>query len=250
MTENAATAPATQTAQEHRKICPALTPPARTPEEHARLLALHNSFKPVWLTETITLGPWLPSDRETLVEYLNDARIHSYLCGPPFPYTLKDADFWLGMRVDRMTEKGTLLDFCVRDMAKGGKAIGSLAVTDVSDDKLDGDDTGYWLAPEYHGQGLMSKALRMMLHRVSMVEVGKRKFNAHAFLGNYGSRRIMEKIGFVVQQEADEEGKKLQRVVKNGAEIAMWTLRLYVTDEDVERWEVVPEATPLASLVQ
>ncbi|KAG0276786.1 hypothetical protein BGZ95_007041 [Linnemannia exigua] len=250
MTENTATATLTAAAQEHQEHASVSTPTPRTPEEHARLLALHNSFKPVWLTETITLGPWLPSDRETLVEHLNDARIHSYLYGPPFPYTLKDADLWLGSKVDRMTDKGTLLDFCLRDMAKGGKAIGSLAVTNVGDDKLEGDDTGYWLSPEYHGQGLMSKALRMMLHRVSMVEVGKRKFNAHAFLGNHASRRTMEKIGFVVQQEADEEGKKLQRAVKNGEEIPMWSLRLYVTDEDVERWEVVPEATPLPSLVK
>ncbi|KAF9141161.1 hypothetical protein BG015_001373 [Linnemannia schmuckeri] len=221
------------------------TPAKRTPEEHARLLAQHNSYPPFWLTPTITLGPWFPSDRETLVEYLNDVRVHSYLCGPPFPYTLQDADTWLGMKVDRMTEKGTPLDFCFRDMARGGKAIGSIAVSNQSDDVLTGDDTGYWLAPEYHGQGLMSKALRLLLHRVSMVEVGKRKFNAHAFHGNYASRRIMEKVGFVVQEGEGWERK----IVKNGKEISMWVLRLYVTDEDVEKWEDVQEAEPLPSLL-
>ncbi|KAG9062556.1 hypothetical protein KI688_005471 [Linnemannia hyalina] len=221
------------------------TPTKRTPEEHARLLALHTSYPPIWLTPTITLGPWFPTDRETLVEYLNDARIHSYLCGPPFPYTLENADFWLGMQVDRMTEKGTPLDFCFRDMSRGGRAVGSIAVSNGSDDILTGDDIGYWLAPEYHGQGLMTKALRLLLHRVSMVEAGKRKFNAHAFIGNYASRRIMEKVGFVVQ-----EGEGWERtVVKNGKEIRMWVLRLSVSDEDVEKWELVEEAEPLDSLV-
>lgn len=119
------------------------TPTERTPEEHARLLALHNSYPPIWLTPTITLGPWFPTDRETLVEYLNDARIYSYLCGPPFPYTLQDADFWLGMKIDRMTEKGTPLDFCFRDMSRGGKAVGSIAMSNGSDDVLTGDDIGY-----------------------------------------------------------------------------------------------------------
>ncbi|KAF9538112.1 hypothetical protein EC957_007231 [Mortierella hygrophila] len=220
-------------------------PTKRTPEEHARLLALHKSYPPIWLTPTITLGPWFPTDRETLVEYLNDARIYSYLCGPPFPYTLEDADFWLGIQVERMTEKGTPLDFCFRDMSRGGKAVGSIAVSNGSDDVLTGDDVGYWLAPEYHGQGLMTKALRLLLHRVSMVEAGKRKFNAHAFIGNYPSRRIMEKVGFVVQEGEGWE----KTVVKNGKEIRMWVLRLSVSDEDVEKWELVKEAEPLDSLV-
>ncbi|KAG0290721.1 hypothetical protein BGZ96_005829 [Linnemannia gamsii] len=219
----------------------------RTPEEHARLVALHNAYSPIWLTSTITLGPWFPSDRETLVEYLNDARIHSFLCGPPFPYTLSDADFWLGMKVDRMTKRGTPLDFCFRDMARGGRAIGSIAVCNGSDEVLTGDDVGYWLAPEYHGQGLMSKALRLLLHRISIIECGKRKFNAHAFIGNHASRRIMEKVGFVVQEKDGEEVK--ETTVKNGKEIEMWVLRLYLTDADVEGWEKVQEATPLPSLL-
>ncbi|KAF9089207.1 hypothetical protein BGX23_006856 [Mortierella sp. AD031] len=216
----------------------------RSPEELERLRSLHNSFKPVWLTETIQLGPWLPSDRKALVKHLNDPRIYKFLMGPPFPYTLKDADDWLGLRVNRMTDKGTPLDFCFRDMARGGKAIGCISTSNESDDVLTGDDTGYWLAPEYHGQGLMAKALRMMLYRVSMVEVGKRKFNSHAFVGNWASRKSMEKIGFVVQEDMKRSG------VKDGKEIQMWVLRLYLTDEDVANWDVVPEATPLLSLVQ
>jgi RimJ/RimL family protein N-acetyltransferase len=120
----------------------ATTTNERTPEEHTRLLALHNAYPPIWLTPTITLGPWFPSDRETLVEYLNDARVYSFLYGPPFPYTLKDADIWLGSKVDRMSEKGTPLDFCFRDMARGGKAIGSIAVSNDSDEILTGDDVG------------------------------------------------------------------------------------------------------------
>lgn len=105
----------------------------------------------------------------------------------------------------------------------------------------------YWLAPEYHGQGLTSKALRLLIHRVSIVECGKRKFNAHVFIGNHASRRVMEKVGFVVQEEDGVELRKT--IVKNGKEIEMWVLRLYLTDVDVEGWEIVQEATPLPSLL-
>ncbi|KAF9297713.1 hypothetical protein BGZ88_009252 [Linnemannia elongata] len=217
----------------------------RSPEEHARLLGLHNSFKPIWLTETIQLGPWLPSDRDVIAEYMNDPRVYEYLFGPPIPYTLKDADDWLAMRVDRITEKGTPLDFAFRDMARGGRAFGCVGASDHSDENLAEDDTGYWLAPEYHGQGLMAKALKMMLYRVSVTECGKRKFNSFAFEGNWASRRTLEKVGFVVQEDMNRS------IVKYGKTIPQWVLRLYLTEEDVKRWEKETlEATPLPSLVQ
>ncbi|KAG0274774.1 hypothetical protein BGZ95_009483 [Linnemannia exigua] len=217
----------------------------RSPEEHKRLLNLHNSFKPVWLTETVQLGPWLPSDRDVLVEFLNDPRVYPFFSGPPYPYTLKDADAWLALRVDRMTKTGgTPLDFAFRDMARGGKAVGCISISNESDDVLEGDDIGYWLAPDYRGLGLMAKALKIMLYRVSVVEVGKRKFNAHAFVGNYASRKTLEKVGFVVQENMSGT------IVKDGKEIPRWVLRLYLTDEDVARWgEEIHKATPIPLVV-
>ncbi|KAF8975982.1 hypothetical protein BGZ46_008677 [Entomortierella lignicola] len=216
----------------------------RSPEEIERLAKLHDSYKPVWLTETIQLGPLLPSDKEALLVHLNDPRIYQYLYGPPNPYTPEDADLWINSRIDRMTKKGTPLNFYFRDMTKGGVAIGSVGVTDVSDDNLEGDDTGFWLAPEYHGQGLMAKALKMMLRKVSIDEIGKRKFNSHAFVGNWASRRTMEKAGFVFQPDIQKSN------VKYGKVFHLWVFRLYLTDEDVQNLEVIEEATPLPSLIQ
>lgn len=73
---------------------------------------------------------------------MNDPRVYEYLFGPPIPYTLKDADDWLAMRVDRMTEKGTPLNFAFRDMARGGRAFGCVGASDHSDENLAEDDTG------------------------------------------------------------------------------------------------------------
>ncbi|KAF9929016.1 hypothetical protein FBU30_001925 [Linnemannia zychae] len=208
-------------------------------KEYQRLRDLHDSYKPVWLTETIALGPWLSSDRDAIVENMNDPRIYSYINGIPYPYTLKDADDWLSRRINRMTDKGTPLEFCIRDMARGGKAIGSVGTSNESDEVLDQDDTGYWLAPAYHGHGLMSKALKLMLYKVSLIEVGKRKFNSFVFKGNWASRRTMEKIGFVTQEDLS------RTIIKNGEEIQQWVLRLYVTDEDVIKWgKEITEAKP------
>ncbi|KAF8948236.1 hypothetical protein BGZ47_005870 [Haplosporangium gracile] len=123
---------------------------------------------------------------------MSEPRVYEFLLGPPIPYTLKDADDWLAMRVDRMTKEGTPLDFAFRAMTRGGRAFGCVGASDHSDENLGEDDTGlfgYWLAAEYHGQGLMANALKMMLYRVSVIECGKRKFNSFAFEGNWASRR-------------------------------------------------------------
>lgn len=102
----------------------------------------------------------------------------------------------------------------------------------------------YWLSPEYQGQGIMAKALKLMLQDVSIKEVGKRKFNGHAHVGNWASRRTMEKAGFVNCPELEKVS------IKEGKEIPTWTLRLILSEEDLAKREVVKEATPLPSLVQ
>ncbi|KAF9390825.1 hypothetical protein CPB97_008342 [Podila verticillata] len=212
--------------------------------EYQRLAAIHNAARPRWLTPTIQLSPWLPSDRDALVLYFNMPEVYSYISGPPFPYLPSDADAWIRGRPFEMTRNGTPLSHCIRDMTKGGKPIGSVYVSAGSDDDLEGDDAGYWLSPEYHGQGIMAKALKLMLQEVSIKEVGKRKFNSHAYIGNWASRRTMEKAGFVNYPELETI------MIKDGKEIPTWTLRLILTEEDLAKREVVEEATPLPSLVQ
>ncbi|KAF9437312.1 hypothetical protein BGZ76_001261 [Entomortierella beljakovae] len=211
----------------------------KKPEEIEELLKLHDSFKPVWLTETIQLGPLLPSDKDSCIEYLNDPRIHQWLNGPPNPYTPEAADHWINTRYQRLTKEGIPLSFTIRDMERGGKAIGSVSVSDESDDKLDQDDTGYWIAPEYQGRGLMAKALGMMLWKISVEQVGKRKFNAFTFAGNWASRRTLEKVGFVYQPDIQKS------VTKFGVAIPTWVYRLYITEETIANHKKIEEATPL-----
>ncbi|KAF9581673.1 hypothetical protein BGW38_001221 [Lunasporangiospora selenospora] len=215
-----------------------------TPEEKERLLQIHDSAKPFWLTPTIQLGPLLPTDKDALIRNLNDKRVISYLIGPPYPYTPKDADEWIGARYERMNQKtGTVLHLSFRDMARGGLLIGAIGMTQGSDELLDGDDTGYWLDPAYHGQGLMSKALQWILLEIGIKQGGKRKFNSHAFMGNWASRRTMEKAGFVYQPDLKKE------YVKDGETIHAWRFRFYLTEEDVVNLQVIEEAKPDPTLL-
>ncbi|GJJ74441.1 hypothetical protein EMPS_06799 [Entomortierella parvispora] len=207
-----------------------------TAEEIEQLQALHDSFRPRWITPTVQVGPLMPSDRDDLLKYLNDPRIVNTLVGPPKPYLPEHADGWIRTRIERLSLKGSPLECAIRDMEKGGKLIGAVRVSDGPDDQLEGDDVGYWLAAEYHGQGLMAKALKLMLQDISIKEAGKRKFNAHAHIGNWASRRTLEKAGFVYLSEVHLHG------------LQIWRFRQYLTEEDLAVREVAVEAVPLPSL--
>lgn len=86
----------------------------------------------------------------------------------------------------------------------------------------------------------MAKALKMIIYRISVVEAGKLKFNSFVFLDKWASRRTLEKVGFVVQEDMSRS------IVKYGTTIPQWVLRLSLTEEEVERWcKETVEATPL-----
>ncbi|KAG0339178.1 hypothetical protein BG004_006932 [Podila humilis] len=208
-------------------------------EMDERLIAFHKSYPPRWLTPTIQLSPWLHSDQPVLVKYLNMPEVYSFICGPPFPYLPSDGDTWIRGTLASVNKDGIPENHCIRDMTMGGVAIGNVYVSLGSDDDLTGSDIGYWLAPEYHGQGLMAKALKLILQEVAIKE-GKRNFNAYVFEGNWASRRTLEKAGFVYLPELDSKGPS-----SSGCKVNMWTLRLLLTaEEDIARREVVYEVAP------
>ncbi len=62
-------------------------------------------------------------------------------------------------------------------------------------------DVGYWLGREFWGRGIATRALAALL-----VEVDERPLYAHVARHNIGSRRVLEKCGFVVVDVAAVDG--------------------------------------------
>ena len=79
-----------------------------------------------------------------------------------------------------------------------GKAVGSIGISPQSDIHEKSAEMGYWLAEEYWGQGIMTKAIQ------EVVEYGFRTFDivsifARPFSINLKSQRVLEKAGFVFE---------------------------------------------------
>ena len=84
--------------------------------------------------------------------------------------------------------------------------------TIVADDEVVGDivswlddgrrQVGYWIGRSHWGKGFATAALRLLLE-----EITGRPVTAHVALGNIGSRRVVEKCGFVrVGEEVADDG--------------------------------------------
>jgi RimJ/RimL family protein N-acetyltransferase len=83
-----------------------------------------------------------------------------------------------------------------RTIVVDGDVVGSIGSWDAGDER----DVGYWIGREHWGRGFATEALRAFL------EVdGSRPLRAHVAEHNVGSRRVLEKCGFVFEREAQDE---------------------------------------------
>src|SRR5260221_973091 len=79
------------------------------------------------VTNAISLTELRQSDRDSLVEYLADREIYDRTLRIPYPYTLDDADKWIGI-VERLTEAngGEPVVWAIRD--ETGRLIGGFGL--------------------------------------------------------------------------------------------------------------------------
>ena len=67
----------------------------------------------------------------------------------------------------------------------------------VSWDAADGREVGYWIGREFWGRGVATRALQLLLKELPI-----RPLFAHVARHNVGSRRVLEKCGFIVTAAA------------------------------------------------
>jgi RimJ/RimL family protein N-acetyltransferase len=77
-----------------------------------------------------------------------------------------------------------------------GQVAGNIGSWEQSGER----EVGYWIARDYWGQGVATKALALFLDQVTA-----RPLYAHVAKHNIGSRRVLEKCGFTICGEEVEE---------------------------------------------
>lgn len=151
------------------------------------------------------LRRWQAGDAPSIARFANNEKIANNLRDVfPHPYTLADAEQYVGFCLNADESAGFQ-----RVIEVDGEAAGNISIQCGSDVYRKSAELGYWLAEPYWGQGIMTAAIRQVC-----AEAFKRydiiRIYAEPFARNAGSRRALEKAGFVL------EGTLRQSVWKSG----------------------------------
>ena len=134
------------------------------------------------------------SDANSIVQNVGNLEVSKWLLVVPYPYTRKDALFWIKHSKKRSNKKPQT-NYVFGIELKSEKAIiGAIGLHKV--DRYQGyAEVGYWLGKNYHGKSYGSEALKAVID-FSFNKLKLRRLEAGVFTGNPSSGKLLEKFGF------------------------------------------------------
>jgi ribosomal-protein-alanine N-acetyltransferase len=146
----------------------------------------------------------------------------------PFPFTEVEANWFINMNKTKFAEKGYPFNYAIRDRELEDKLIGICGIQEEGEKSA---LVGYWIAPAYWGQGLMTCCVKALVEigwyrcdisatvynvrgvAASAEPYSFEHFGARIFAGNMPSVRVVEKAGFTfsknINGELEKNGQKL-----------------------------------------
>jgi ribosomal-protein-alanine N-acetyltransferase len=144
-----------------------------------------------------------PEDAPSLALHANNRAVWLQLRDRfPHPYTLRDAELFIGEALAAKPE--TVFAIAVDD-----EAVGAVGVTPGTDVERVSAEIGYWLGEAHWGRGIATAALRAVTRHAFETFEFQRIF-ALPFAENSASKRVLEKAGYV------PEGMLYHSSVKDG----------------------------------
>lgn len=135
-------------------------------------------------------------DASRLAETINDFEISKNTLTIPFPYELKDAEWFLQYCETHKQSNQPIKNWALRN--KHGQVCGSIARHYKYGSNSHKDEIGYWLMRPLWGQGLMTKVVRAFSNHCFESE-GLTRLEAPIFDHNKASGKVLEKAGFTLE---------------------------------------------------
>ncbi|KAJ7572084.1 GNAT domain-containing protein, partial [Mycena floridula] len=192
----------------------------------------------------IIITPPRLSDIEPSVEIMNSPEVYRWM-GRTSLYTPEDAERWItrakaasDLALNQLS--APYVEGCpvrhIREVKSDGSElyIGDIGIersrfAEIGNEggrlgkdnceKALGDPTivwqvGYYLSPRCHSQGIMTAAVKAVIQEWAIPRIGAKRFRGTAFMGNRGSKRVMEKNGLkvvdIVKKDVGGEIRDLQ----------------------------------------
>ena len=164
---------------------------------------------PTLETERLILRPISLDDAPYIQKWFNNWNIVRYLsANVPWPYPENGTETWLRDVALPRVEEGKDIIWVLTPKAGADKGCPIGAIHYLLEKKPHETDRGFWLAEPYHGQGLMSEAVRVT-QDFYFLELGRDELIVNNALSNLASRRLKEKMGGVL---IDVEDKPCARI--------------------------------------
>lgn len=162
-------------------------------------------------TERLTLRKWRETDAESLYEYAKDPDIGPIAGWTPHKSAAESLDI-----IRNVLNGAECYAICEK---QSGKAIGSIELrlnghTDMTD-RDDECELGYWLGKPFWGRGYVPEAVREIL-RHAFEDIGMRAVWCGYYDGNFKSKRVQEKVGFVYHHTCNDVAVPLLNEVRVG----------------------------------
>ncbi|CBF85237.1 hypothetical protein AN1621.2 [Aspergillus nidulans FGSC A4] len=145
------------------------------------------------------IRPFTPttSDIQSLARHANNPKIAQYMRNAfPSPYKHSDASSWITFTMSQSPTH----DFCIC-LESTNTVIGAIGLKPRTDIQHCSMELGYWVGEEYWGRGIATEAVeefvRWIFSRDEFAHVVR--LDAEVFDGNEGSKRVLEKAGFVFE---------------------------------------------------
>ena len=134
-------------------------------------------------TERLTIKKIKKTDKKQLVDLIGDFRVSKTLSNVPYPYTDKDAEYWLNDAKNSKFKLNIFLDNIL---------IGGVGLRNMD---IDYYELGYWIGFKYWGKGYATEACYGLLNYVKKNTAFK-NLKAYVYKENIASSNVLKKIGF------------------------------------------------------
>lgn len=156
-------------------------------------------------TERLILRPWRRGDEGALVREADDFEIwRSVRDRFPHPYTTADAERWIDHTI---AVPGPARNFAV---VCGNGPVGGVGLDLRNDIHRCSAEVGYWIGRAWWGRGFATEAVRRIAEYAFDTFDFLTRLEAHVFVSNPASARVLEKAGF------EREARLRRAVVKEG----------------------------------
>ena len=140
-----------------------------------------------WEIRSLTMG-----DVPSIARYADNLQVSANMRDTfPSPYTLSDAEAWVGFAMGQDPE----VSFAI---ASPKEAIGGIGLRLQEDVHRRSAEVGYWLGELFWGRGIATAALKA-LSEYAFAEFSPVRLYGYVYESNPASCRVMEKAGFVFE---------------------------------------------------